>query len=156
MLHIYYIRNNPSTPLPRLSQKVPEITDELEQELKACIEGTTRILAPLLHSEEVKQGVDTLAGIPKSSFLLLLHPELWYLPIEGVPPLRDLKSVSRDFSLHLFHHRLVSNKEIAAGTSPNQTIYISIFLGGNWMTLPIQHTLLLLLFFLFLFLINAQ
>lgn len=82
--------------------------DVLESEFSDIIADTANLLEPLLsHAAMQAQLKSDIAGNP---LLLLLDRELAALPLEALPALESADSVTRDFSIHMLHHRLSAVK----------------------------------------------
>jgi hypothetical protein len=95
------------------SKNVRKAERALDEKLRALVEDMERMLGPLFgESSRLAKFVQTwVAGNPQfsalSSMVLLVDPALQSLPWEALQLAAPFKGrVSRDFSLHMLHHRL--------------------------------------------------
>jgi len=98
--------------------------DTMEADLKGLIQDTGRLLGPLLTTPVITDALTTISLAPKAAIVLLLDEEFISLPVEAVLPIISQApniGVSRDFSLHMLHHRLTSAREISGKQSGART-----------------------------------
>lgn len=99
---------------------IPEFPDHLEATLAEVVEATESLLQPVFAAPHIATVLTAIATIPKAALVLLLDEDFLHLSIEAIPSMRQTRitNVSRDFSLHFLHHRLVCTKELAGGKFP--------------------------------------
>ncbi|RLN14364.1 hypothetical protein BBJ28_00021134, partial [Nothophytophthora sp. Chile5] len=82
--------------------------DSLEKEFTAIVTDTIELLNPLFaHSTMQAELNSSLAG---NTLVLLVDRTLADLPLEALPALQSADAITRDFSIHMLHQRLVAVK----------------------------------------------
>ncbi|KAJ0410468.1 hypothetical protein P43SY_002800 [Pythium insidiosum] len=84
------------------------VSDALENEFSSIVRGMNEFFSPLWDHSVLSSALQ--AELPGNHLVLLVDRALEFLPLGALAPLGSADAISRDFSLHMLHHRLAAVK----------------------------------------------